>query len=257
MREPWQTCRPYCDGSIGQIGTIIGAVAALGAAAQGLVDVTKGFWINVDVSGFTFIKQSLSPFEPALTKAVGEGQGWEEALGAHWLDGWEKSDQKGIAKPLIRRGLSPHNAHAIGKTVQVAPKAFANAVAALNAGHDLTSDQINLLGRFDAIVDVRIDAAYERADRRYRSFTRNIGALFAVLFVVLLAVFAGAFLFAANLSNGENIADPFIFIAAYLQDRHFALALLVGAIAAPLAPVSKDLVSAMGAAVKALKAAKG
>ncbi len=90
-------------------------------------------------------------------------------------------------------------------------------------------------------------------DRRYRSFTRNIGALF----VVLLAVFAGAFLFAANLSNGDNIADPFIFIAAYLQDRHFALALLVGAIAVPLAPVSKDLVSAIGAAVKALKAAKG
>ena len=58
-REPWQTCRPYCDGSIGQIGAIIGAVTALGAAAQGLVDVTKGFWINVDVSGFTFIKQSL------------------------------------------------------------------------------------------------------------------------------------------------------------------------------------------------------
>ena len=97
------------------------------------------------------------------TKAVGEGQSWEETLWVHWLNGREKSDQKAIAKSLIRLGLSPHSAHAIGKTVQVAPKAFANAVAALNAGHDLTSDQINLLGRFDAIVDARIDAAYERA----------------------------------------------------------------------------------------------
>lgn len=250
-------------GTIGQVGTIIGAVAALGAAAQGLVDVTKGAWINADVSGFVFIKKSLSPFEPALVKAVGNGQSWEETLWAHWLNGRDKSDQKAIAKALIRLGLSPANAAAIGSAVQVDSTAFAAAVAALNAGQDLTSEQITLLGRFDASIDARIDAAYERADRRYRSVARNIGALFAVL----LAVFAGGFLFADHCSKEEacgallhsNVGVSvgiFDYIAVYLSDRYFALALLVGAIAVPLTPVSKDLVSAIGAAVQALKATK-
>lgn len=293
-------------GSLAQVGVILGAVAALGAAAQGLVDVTKGWWINMDQSGFVFVKQALAPFDTALRAALGTGQSWQETLWAHWLNGRDKNDQKAIAKSLIRLGLSPENTATISGIVKVDPVVFATVIEAINTGQDLTPDQVNLLGRFDAAIDARLDAAYERADRRYRSFARNIGAVLAVA----LAIFAGGFLFsdacvaattkaktnactAATTASTETTAvtetaastdttttpetattaeakadTPKCFVndvcvpadgipLGYLGSRYFALAILVGLIAVPLAPVSKDLVSAIGAAAKAVKAAKG
>jgi hypothetical protein len=252
------------DGSLSQIGIIIGAVAALGAAAQGLVDVTKGVWIQADNSGFRFVKEALAPFDTALRAALGMGQSWQETLWAHWLNGRDKNDQKAIAKSLIRLGLSPENSGAIAKVVQVDAAVFAATIEAINTGKPLSEDQVNLLGRFDATIDSRLDAAYERADRRYRSCARNIGAGIAVL----LAVFAGAFLYADACTaavaatavpggaTDSGCGDAFS-LSAYLGSRHFTLAVLVGLIAVPLAPVSKDVVSAIGAAAKAVKAAKG
>ncbi|MDY0873933.1 hypothetical protein [Dongia rigui] len=256
-------------GSLQQVGIIIGAVAALGAAAQGLVDVTKGVWIRSDAVGFFFVKDALQPFDAALSTALGQGQVWQKVLWAHWLNGRDTADQKGIAKALIKLGLSPRNSADVAKALAIDAKAFADTIDALNQGAALTEVQLNILGRFDATIDARLDAAYERADRRYRSTARNIGAGIAVL----LAVFAGAFLYAdacaaaaGNAADASNMAGGVCaagsslafgdLLWGYLGSRYFPLSILIGLIAVPLAPVSKDLVSAIGAAARAVKSVK-
>lgn len=252
------------DGSLTQIGIIIAAVAALGAAAQGLVDVSKGLWIKWDDSGYVFVKQALAPFDAALKAALGKGQSWQETLWAHWLNGRDKSDQKAIAKSLIRLGLSPETAAAAASVVKVDADTFAATIQAISAGAELSTEQVNLLGRFDAAIDARLDAAFERADRRYRSVARNAAAAVAVL----LSIFAGGFLYAdacvaaitsaaaESAINNVCLPDRNVIIG-YLGSRYFILSILVGLIAVPVAPVSKDLVSAIGAAARAVKAAKG
>jgi hypothetical protein len=250
------------DGSLTQIGLIVGTVAALGAAAQGLVDVTKGLWIKWDDSGYAFVKQALAPFDPILKSALGKGQSWQETLWAHWLNGRNRADQKAIAKSLIKLGLAPESVGMVSAIVKIDASAFATALRAIHAGKELTLEQVTLMEHFDAAIDARLDAAYERADRRYRSVAYNVAALIAVI----LAIFAGGLLFAdactaaraaaMNLSNNVCLPDQNL-IAGYLGSRYFVLAILVGLIAIPVAPVSKDLASAISARARGIKAAKG
>lgn len=251
-----QSAATVLDGSWTQIGIIIGAVFALGAAALGLVDISKGLWIRLDQSGFIFVKQALAPFDTTLRAALGTGQSWQEALAALWLNGCDKSLQKAAAKSLMRLGLSPETAPHIAKVLQIEPKAFGTAVIAINGGKPLTDDQAALLSRFDASIDCRLDAAYERADRRYRLIARCLAAGAAVL----LALFAGGVLFAdacaAAIAGGPSNAvclSGGSILGGYLSSRYLALAIIVGLIAIPFAPIFKDLVSTIAATAQRLK----
>jgi hypothetical protein len=211
----------------------VAAAGALGAAAFGLVDVTKGWWISIQNSGFRFITDALMPFAPALQKAVGENAKWTDLLWAHWLNGRDNAQQKAIAKSLIRLGLDPETALSVAPIVNVDAQKFAATVQALQQGDDLAPTQINLLGRFDAAVDARLDAAYERADRRYRTVARNLAAFYAVV----LAVVAGCFLLGTDKTS-------------------LVKAVLLGLVAVPLAPMTKDLVTGLRAAMDAVKSTK-
>jgi hypothetical protein len=92
-------------------------------------------------------------------------------------------------------------------------------------------------------VSAVLDEGYERGDQQYR----NISKLAAALVAMVLATIAGGVL--------DNVADwPQLF--SYLTSRDCLVAILVGAIATPLAPVAKDLSSSLAAAVKAVSSAK-
>jgi len=215
------------------IGDIIGAVAALGTAAYGLVDISK-FWDGgISNAGYQYVLDALKPFEPALV--VGGGPNWAQTLRAHWINGMEKDDQKSVAKSLIRLGLSAANAPSLAAAGGVAAPALTDVVTKLDNGTALSPADINVLGRFDSMVDARLDGGYERADQRYRNVSKAVAASIAVALALL-----GEFVIAQT----QTDSDP----------MGYLLAVLVGLVAVPLAPVAKDLSSAIGTAVKALKA---
>jgi hypothetical protein len=215
----------------------IGAVAALGPAAMGLVDVTKGIWLNVGNTGFGFIKDALKPFSSAMDKATATDS--NELMWSHWINGREKADQKSIAKALIRMGMDGTTAPTIATAVNVDGAALAAVVSKLINTQPLTPSEMDLLGRLDAAIEARLDAAFERADRRYRSVARNVAAFYAVILSVI----------AAKMLSAEN--------GGVFGPGDVVLAIIVGLVAVPLAPISKDLVTGLRAAMTAYKAAKG
>lgn len=238
-----------------QLPEIIGAVAALGTAAFGLVDVTKSAWLKMGNSGFGFIEASLKPFSQAMAKATGAD--WKDLLWSHWVNGRETAEQKSIAKSLVRMGMDDVTAPAIAQAVNVDGTQLTNAVINLRAGAALSQAEVNLLGRVDSAIDARLDAAFERADRRYRSYARNIAALYALV----LAVVAGAALYKSQ-CGGATPCDAAAqsapgSLVGFFGSQDLVLSIIVGLVAVPLAPISKDLVSGLKAAMSAVKATRG
>ena len=227
---------------LNNIGTMLAAIAALGTAAYGLVDTTKVFWGGISNAGFGYIEKALRPFAPALVAAGGND--WPLTLHAHWINGMRKEDQKAIAKALIHLGLSPQNAAQLAVFGRVDPTALQTVVQNLDAGNPLTPADINVLGRFDSMIDAILDGGYERADQFYRNSSKALAAAFAIVLAV-----AGGALVAASINMGK-VPDDF------LSSNEFVLAVLVGIVAVPLAPIAKDISSSLVAAVNAIKATK-
>ncbi len=107
----------------------------------------------------------------------------------------------------------------------------------IEAGTPLDDGDQALLDRFDQIVTALLDGAYQHADQAYR----NAAKAWAVAVSLALAIFGGWLL---------PHSDP------YWGTPEFWQAVIVGLLATPLAPVSKDLANALGAGVKALQAAR-
>jgi hypothetical protein len=95
---------------------------------------------------------------------------------------------------------------------------------------------VDVYARFDLIVTALLDQAYQCSDQKYRNMSRGLAALVAVL----LAVAAGWTL------TGDG----------FWKSQELALSVLVGLLATPLAPVAKDLSSALAAAVNAMQVVK-
>jgi hypothetical protein len=217
----------------GDIGQIIAAVAALGTAAYGLVDTSKVFRGGISNVGYGFLRIALLPFREAL-ELVDKTNPYAVAK-ANWLNGMDKTEQKTMVKGLIRLGLTKDTAPALAAAVSnIDGTTLGDIAVKINAGQVLTDAEITLLGRFEAVVDARLDAAFERADQKYRN-TSKVAA--AVVAIVLAEV--GALQLFGTLDGG-NAAKAF----------------LVGLVAVPIAPIAKDLTSAMTTAVAAFKAVK-
>lgn len=218
----------------GSFSGILSSIAALGTAAFGLVDSTKVYRGGVSNIGFGFVKDVVSPYSAAL--ALVNQTDPLASVRANWLNGMAKSDQKAAVKSLIRLGLTTQTVDQLAKAAPGIDAAALKAAAVkVDDGQALSEEDINVLGRFDAIVDAQMDAGFERADQQYRNAAKALAAVFAVI----LAVVGGAIIYTDY------------------DAAHIAAAVLIGLVSVPLAPVSKDLASALGTAVAALKAAKG
>jgi hypothetical protein len=232
------------------ISHYIAAIGGLGTAAYGLVDASKGVMGGVSNAGFRFIREAVAPLIGA-TGASGVTQppvGLSphdilSTLRANWLNGVAKADQKAIAKSLIRLTITPENAPRLATRTGVDPKELTAVADRIRAGTPLLPQDVNVLGRFDAVVSAVLDEGYERGDQQYR----NTSKLAAALVAITLAVVAGGII--DNVSNSVQAMT-------YLASRDCLVAILVGAIATPLAPVAKDLSSTLAAAVQALSSTK-
>jgi hypothetical protein len=230
----------------GNIGNFLTAAGALGTAAFGLVDTSKAFRGGVSNAGFGHIQQAVTPFIGDAGQNGARSFGEADILAtlkANWINGVAKNEQKAVAKSLIRLGLTTGNARTLAGAAGVDAEQLETCAKSIRNGENLTPQNLNVLGRFDAIVSAVLDEAYERADQQYR----NLSKLAAALTAVVLAVIAGGLIFRQN--NSGNWLG-------YFGSTQLIIAVLVGLVSTPLAPIAKDLSSALAAAVKAVGTTK-
>jgi hypothetical protein len=211
---------------------IILAIGSLGTAAYGIVDVTKGFGGGISNRGFGDIKKIVSKLIPEHPP----GGGGEPALGlpsalatlrANWLNGMAMADQQSVAKALIKLNLTPTNAGAMAAATGVDANsltAIARKLATGDPKQALTPSENDVYGRFDLVLSALLDQGYQRGDQRYR----NSAKLLAVPVAVLLALLGAWSIGGSSLTS----ADVWKAVAG-------------GLLATPLAPVAKDLASAI------------
>jgi hypothetical protein len=209
------------------------AVGSLGTASFALVDATKAFGGGISNRGLGRIKHAVGRLLQADRTAF---RSVTETLRANWINGTASlNDQKAIAKTLIKLQLTPDNAAHMAAETGVDPgilKQVATDYQKPNAS--LSSDEQNVAGRFDLQLASLLDEAYQRADQSYR----NSAKVLAIGFAVALAI-------VAKLALEGTTEVP------------WGEAIIAGVLAAPLAPVSKDLASALQAAVKAMQVIRG
>lgn len=209
---------------IDHLGAAVLAAGALGTAAFGIVEGMKGTRF-VGEAGFSTLLKLLEPLLDALKKAYGRDD-TERLLRAQY-----RGDSRELARILrqgVRLGLTPQNAAATARALGVVdPDKLVQVALAIEAGRELTSDERNILGRFELAVDARIESAMTLALDRYRRT------------VIVIASFTAI---AIALFVGRQLAVP--------QLQSF----IVGLAAVPLAPIAKDVAAALKAAADALRA---
>jgi hypothetical protein len=220
------------------IPKMIVAVGALGTAAYGLVDACKAFGGGISNAGFVYIRRVVL----ALLPEGGSIEGGKTLLGADavlaelkasWLNGAPLADQRAIAKSLIKLRLNAGNATMLAQKAGVDGDVLTSVATKMSTGEALTTAETDVFGRFDLILTSALDEAYQRADQRYRNWCK----LLAIPVSVVLAVLGGWTI------------QP----SGYFQSAVFGQALIAGLLAAPLAPVAKDLASAVQVATKAVQ----
>jgi hypothetical protein len=227
---------------------IVLAIGSLGTAAYGVVDVSKAFWGGVSNRGFGDIRKVISQFIPAEGNSALSLTSILATLKANWLNGMATGDQKSVAKALIKLNLNPGSAAGMAAATGVDGDVLKSIAVKLSKGaslapggaaapaNSLTPEETDAYGRFDLLLSSLLDQGYQRAEQRYR----NSAKLLAVPVSVVLAVLGAWAL------NG----------AVSFCDSDFWRAIVAGFLATPLAPVAKDVASALQEATKLAQAWK-
>jgi hypothetical protein len=223
---------------------IITAIGGLGTAAFGLLEAIKPVVPGINHMGFSRIKKTivgLTPSEQAAQQPLNAlpQTNIVESLLANWVNGTDLASQKAIAKSLIKLHLSAGNAAALAQKTNVDPTILQQVAASIISGTSLTQQQSDAYSRFDLIVTATLDECYQHADQVYRNWTRGLAAVIAV---------ALAFV------GGWSLATTGF--CAYLHSTQMGQALLIGLLATPLAPIAKDLSTALATAVNTLQLVK-
>jgi hypothetical protein len=213
---------------------IVTAIGGLGSAAFGLVDASKAAWGGVNNIGFSGIKKTVSSLTPGNPPNALSQDKILATLKANWFNGTDLGSQKSIAKSLIKLNLNPTNAPSLAAATGVSAPVLAAVANSIAAGIPLTSAESDLYGRFDLILTALLDETYQRADDIYRNSTRAIAAIVAVV----LAIVGGLTL------NPQANHDQIVQFV------------IVGLLATPLAPIAKDLSTALATAVNTLQLVK-
>lgn len=224
---------------LGSIGPLISAIGALGVAAAGLVDASKAFGGGVSNAGFARIERAIRLFLPDLREARSRS-GTETNLRtsilpivrANWINGMATSDQRDAARALIKMELRSDNAETMSQVAEVDPALLKQIAALIETGGSLSDEQKSALGRFDLALASILDAAYQEASQCYRNVSKLAAGVVAVVMGVL---------------------------GSYIVFQGWSYALEgfgCGILAVPLAPITKDLVSALTAGVQVAQAVR-
>ena len=199
---------------------IVLATGALGTAAFGIVETLK--WTPVGAFGFKSIPKVLGPIWEVL--GVAYGKDFESLLRYQY-----KGERDALARTLrqgVRIGLKADNAPGLADHLGMVDKEqLRQAAQEAEGGEDLSDELRNVLGRFELAVDARIDAALTLARSRYEGAMRIMASIIALAIAL---------------------------IVGFILDN-LLLATLVGVAAVPLAPIAKDVATALQSAAKALR----
>ena len=217
------------------LAAAITAVGALGTAAFGLVDACKVLpGGGISQAGFKFIRRTivnLMPLVPSLDKTGLSREAVLQTLKSQWINGTATTDQVNIAKSLIKLRLTPETAAALASATGVDTKILSEVAECMQSGKALTQPQSDVYGRFDLLLTTLLDEAYQRGSQRYRN-----AAKFAAVPVAVLLALVGYHYVPGNIT--------------------FAEAVLIGLIATPIAPMAKDVSTAIQTAAQAIQAWK-
>ncbi len=224
---------------LSKIGDVVAAIGALGLASFALVDTSKvGRKGGVSNSGFLFIEgavHQLLPDEKRTSRPAkpGEPRSVLDIVHGNWICGIALGDQKAIAKSLIKLRLSAATAKAYADAAQVDAGVLSQVAQKMMNGEALEPNEANVLGRFDLALTALLDEGYHHADQKYR----NTARLYAMLVSLVLALIGGWAVTGADL-------------VSYFNSPNMWIAGICGLLATPLAPIAKDLTSALTAGVK-------
>jgi hypothetical protein len=215
----------------------IAAVGALGTAAFGLVDAFKALpGGGISRAGFKFIRQTITNLTPPDAGIDGGGLSRDSVLTtliSHWINGADSGSQLSIAKSLIKLRLTPATAPGLAVATGVSAPVLTQVATSIADGTALTTQQSDAYGRFDLMLSTLLDQAYQRADQRYR----NMAKIAAIPVSIVLAMVAAYVLPPGTIS--------------------LAQAALLGLIATPVAPIAKDISTAVSTGAQALQTLKG
>ncbi len=227
-----------------QLGQIITAIGGLGTASFGLVESVKAAFGGINRMGLQHIQDTVTSLTPdqsgagltAVPMNALPRKNILETVEANWVNGTDLASQKAIAKSLIKLHLSAGNAEALAAKANVDPALLASVAAKTAAGQSLSQPESDVFSRFDLIVTAMLDEAYQLSDQVYRNQTKGLAALIAVLLA---------------LAGGWSLMG-----SAFWLSKDMFLAFLVGLLATPLAPIAKDLSSALATAVNTMQLVK-
>jgi hypothetical protein len=225
-----------------QLPQIITAIGGLGTAAFGLVDSTKVLGGGVNRIGFGSISDAIKKLTPGAPGAGLSQANIVAPLRANWFSGTDLASQKSIAKSLIKQGLCTSNAAAMAAATGVDATVLGSVATKISSGTALAANETDVFARFDFILTAMLDQVYQHSSQIYTNWTRVVAAMFAVV----LALVGGWTLF-SNVHPG----DP---NAIYWGTSDMWLAFIAGVLATPLAPIAKDLSSALATAVNTMQA---
>ncbi|MEK7403115.1 MAG: hypothetical protein AABZ80_12240 [Gemmatimonadota bacterium] len=199
------------------------ATGALGTAAFGVVEALK--FTPLGNAGFGVAMRQLGSLVEALHVAYGDE--YRDLLRGQY----RAEDRELLARTLrqgVRVGTTDANAGSITRFLgSIDQTKLAAAIHAAETGADLSSEQRNVIGRFELAADARIDAALTLARARYVDSARVAASVVALTLALI--------------------------VGANMPDVTMVQAFIVGLAAVPLAPIAKDVASGIQAAAKALR----
>jgi hypothetical protein len=226
-----------------QLPAIICAIGGLGTAAFGLLEALKPFFSFINRIGLGGIQSTVARLTPPESGAASPlnalpGAQILRAIEANWVNGRDLGSQKAIAKSLIKLHLSAGNAPQVATAANVDPAHLTAVAESTVSGAALTPEQSDVWSRFDLIVTAMLDECYQCSDQTYRNWMRALAAGIALVLAI-----AGGYM----LDGGW---------AHFWQAKDLGLATLVGLLATPLAPIAKDVSTALATAVNTMQAVK-
>jgi len=216
---------------VSDLVALVTAAGALGGAAFGIVEGLKS--TPIGTIGFKVFKVQLGVIWTSLSGAYGSS--YESLLEAQYQGNHD--DLLRTLRQGVRIGLTAGNAKQNAKELGdglIDGQKLENAATKIHGGQDLTPDEQHVLSRYELAVDARIDAAMTLALNKYAESLRIIAML-----VALRVALGVGWLYSLTPTGLDDVGETML------------LAAIVGIAAVPLAPIAKDLATAIQAAAQA------